>query len=132
MHTQKLILLFQMDSNKISRIQTLCQKLGFQTKVVSGNQFRYSLGYLAGINGIPMHGQDDTADTPSALLSPGVGEMLVFSGISSDELDLFLTAYREAGITPVACKGVLTPTNVFWSVNKLYKNLLAEHIKFSQ
>ncbi|MBR1931323.1 MAG: DUF3783 domain-containing protein [Lachnospiraceae bacterium] len=132
MKTQKQILFFSLERKKASRIQEVCSSLGIQTKTVSGNQYDCSLGYLAGIAGVPAHGQDDGDTFQSPLLLPVMTEMMVFSGITSEELDTFLDAYRAAGIPPIALKAILTPTNVFWSAKKLYRELQAEHLRMSK
>ena len=33
---------------------------------------------------------------------------------------MFLKSYRESGISPIGCKGILTPNNVFWTAEELY------------
>ena len=128
MDTQKIILISMNDNTKRSRIQSLCSTLGIGTKLISGNQFTYSLGYLGGIRGIPAHGQDDADPKISAPLSLSVPEILIFQGMTSRELDVFLDAYKQAGIAPVALKAIITPTNVFWSVHKLHRELQAERL----
>ena len=44
-----------------------------------------------------------------------------------DELDVFLKAYREAGIPPVWLKATVTPHNMTWSAAQLYRELAEEH-----
>lgn len=127
MKEKKQILCFSVEHKKETRIQDVCRKLGIQTKTVSGEQYGCALGYLAGIPGIPVIGQDEDFQGRPPLSSPFMAEMLVFSGINSDELDVFLEAYKDAGIPPVPLKAILTPTNVFWSAHKLYRVLWAEH-----
>ena len=54
-------------------------------------------------------------------------EMLVFSGMTSEQIDLFLAEYRKMGISPIACKAVITPVNIFWDAGNLAEELLKEH-----
>ena len=55
-------------------------------------------------------------------------EILVFVAFSEEKLDLFLRAYRQAGIAPIPLKAVLTPHNCSWSVYELTQELMREHI----
>ena len=54
--------------------------------------------------------------------------MMIFSGMSSEQLDVFLKSYRESGISPIGCKGILTPNNVFWTAEELFQELWKEHL----
>lgn len=132
MNICKKILLFHVDGKKASRIQTLCRTLHFQTKIVSGTQYRNSLGYVAGITGIPPIGQDDHTGLTDLSHDPFQKEMLIFSGMTSEELDLFLSSYRESGMEPIALKAVITPDNVFWSIGRLYRELEKEHSRLNK
>ena len=55
-------------------------------------------------------------------------EMVVFAGISSRELDIFLDRYRKSGVAPIALKSVATDTNRTWTVEKLYSELAKEYL----
>lgn len=55
-------------------------------------------------------------------------ELLVFSGINSSQMDIFLAEYKKAGIEPIGCKAVVTPDNVFWSADKLFREIFREHL----
>lgn len=119
------ILLFHVQPEKTKQIESICRSLKLQTVKVKPSSYNQKLGYLAGIEGF---NRENTVyqgpDFPS--------EMLVFSGIDSDMVDAFLAKYREIPIPPINLKAVLTPHNVFWSADALYKELLKEHLGFSQ
>ena len=51
-----------------------------------------------------------------------------FSGINSSQMDIFLAEYKKAGIEPIGCKAVVTPDNVFWSADKLFREIFREHL----
>lgn len=55
------------------------------------------------------------------------GEMLIFSGMDSAAVDRFLAEYRKDGIEPVSLKAVITPHNIFWTAEKVYRELEREH-----
>ena len=97
--TQK-ILLFSVAAQKVEKIKALCKTLGIS---VQQDGSRYS-----------------GADFPA--------ELLVFSGINSSQMDIFLAEYKKAAIEPIGCKAVVTPDNVFWSADKLFREIFREHL----
>lgn len=114
------ILLFDISEEKKKSIQAVCQPLGIQVRQVPPKDCSQSLGVLAGIQGFTkkkMSGQGTALP----------GEMLVFSGVDSDQVDRFLEAYRSCGIAPVRLKAVLTPYNINWTPGQLYAELQREH-----
>lgn len=119
------ILLFHVQPEKTKQIESVCRSLKLQTVKIKPSSYNQKLGYLAGIKGF---NRENTVyqgpDFPS--------EMLVFSGMDSDMVDTFLTKCRESSIPPINLKAVVTPHNVFWSAEALYKELLKEHLSFSQ
>ena len=91
--------------------------------LVEYKQYLEPLGVIAGIQGIPKSGK----------IYQGMNfpmEMMIFSGIHQELLDLFLQKYRALRIEPISLKAVLTPTNVFWNAEQLYQELLKEHMSF--
>jgi hypothetical protein len=54
--------------------------------------------------------------------------MLVFSGMNSGQLDDFLAAYKQTGQKPIDLKAVVTPGNIFWDADALFRELMREHI----
>ena len=82
---------------------------------------------------------------PLALLAAGHGEpeeqaegeafsdrMMVFCGLSQDQLDRVLTALARSGAPRVALKAVLTPTNAQWDSRQLREELEREHRAMTQ
>lgn len=119
------ILLFHVEQGKAGRIESICRNLGVCISKIKPSSYSQKLGYLAGISGFD---RDNIVyagpDFPS--------EMMVFSGIDSDMLDRFLDEYKKASIAPIGLKAVLTPYNVFWSAEELYKELLKEHLFYQK
>ena len=114
------ILLFHVQAGKAERIESICRKLKIRTSRVNPSSYSQKLGYLAGISGFRRENISYTGpDFPS--------EMMVFSGMNSDMLDRFLDEYKRASIPPVGLKAVLTPHNLFWSAEDLYRELFKEH-----
>lgn len=53
-------------------------------------------------------------------------EILLFSNLTENKLDEFLSAYKTAGIEPVSLKAVVTPTNENWTIEQLAEELMKE------
>lgn len=139
MHNNSKILLFQVAPAKTAQIKALCQSLKIQVLTIRHDQYHRPLGQLAGIKGFAAPGTtrirrtvSTSADTSGPL--PGIGiprtELMVFCGFSSDALDAFLEAYKQAQIAPIPLKAVITPANIGWDAHTLYSELLKEHAQF--
>lgn len=121
MENTRKVLLFQVNPQKRMQIEKLCHELEMETVTVDRKQYSEFLGFIAGIQGIPKSGKIyQGMDFPM--------EMMVFSGIHQELLEVFLRKYRELSIDPIALKAVLTPTNIFWNAEQLYQELLKEHM----
>jgi len=59
-------------------------------------------------------------------------EMLVFSGMNSTQVEVFLAEYKKTGVPAVGLKAIVTPHNVFWTAEALFKELLKEHLHMSK
>ena len=121
----QIILAFRLDKEKLKAVRATAQKTGFQIKEISRKDYSQKLGTLAGIEGFPRERQ--LYDGPEFPL-----EMMVFSGTDSTQLDTFLNAYKQTGAQPVPLKAVITPHNIFWTAEYLYKELLKEHMHFNR
>lgn len=119
MANNKTILLFHVEKGKSDKIKTMCHRLGIRTITVPKTRYHHALGTLLNIGNFPV--QESPAEEFTM-------EMMVFSGLTSEELDLFLEAYRESGIAPIPLKAIVTPTNVFWSAVRLYRELTKEYL----
>ena len=119
------VLCFRLSKEKEQAVGIVCRKLGIRQRKVTGGEYSQKLGFLAGVDGF---NKEPGASVKGALS----GEMLVFSGIDSDGVGAFLTAYKETGTAPVGLKAILTPHNVFWSVEQLYQELMKEHVMFQK
>ena len=121
----QMVLCFQLSKEKEQAVGDVCRKLGIRQRNVTGGEYNQKLGFLAGVDGF----NKEPGTSVKGALS---GEMLVFSGIDSDGVGAFLTAYKETGTAPVGLKAILTPHNVFWSVEQLYQELMKEHVMFQK
>lgn len=123
----KKILFFQITPQKKAAIEELCKSLrpglSIRTAEIKKEQYAESLGFLAGIDGFLSSGKRYSG-------LPFPGEMLVFSGFSSKELDTFLDAYQKRGLAKIDLKAVLTPQNIGWTPEALFAELRKEHAQF--
>lgn len=116
---KKTILLFHINGEKSDRISDLCRALDIRTIFVKRKKYGERLGVLADIVGVQKTNKVYRGEEFS-------GEMMVFSGIDSDGLDVFLEKYKASGIEPVELKAVLTPVNINWTPGELYRELEKE------
>lgn len=118
------VLLFRVEPVKVAQIESLCKNLGICTSKVKLSDYSQNLAYLAGIPGFSRKDIDYTGpEFPS--------EMMVFSNMT-DRLNHFLSEYKKAGIPSIGLKAVITPHNIFWSAEDLYKELFREHQLFQK
>lgn len=119
------VLLFEIKKEKLPAIGQICRKLGITSISVQPKDYGQQLGCLAGIKGFSRKVQTYTGKAFPA-------EMLVFSGMDSDQVDRFLDEYKKCGQEPVMLKAVLTQHNVFWNPQMLFGEMLREHTFFSR
>lgn len=117
------ILLFHVNPNKAKQIEAICRSLKIQVTKIKPSSYSQKLGYLAGISGF---NRENTTYTGPEFPS----EMMIFSGMDSSLVDTFLAKYKEASIPPIGLKAIITPHNIFWSAENLYKELFKEHQSF--
>ena len=120
-----MILLFNINIFKLNSIRVLCQDLGIDIYTAGAGDLKRTIGQLAGL-----------ADTSSSSMHKGAPvsfteEMMVFCGITPDQLDAFLDNYQKRGIHPISLKAVLTPVNALWTPLRLSRELMKERDAFS-
>ena len=103
----QIILTFGLGKENIKVVRSIAQKLGA----------------LAGIQGFAK--EKVIYNGPDFPL-----EMIVFSGIDSAQIDSFLADYKQTGAQTVPLKAIITPQNIFWTVEALFKELWKEHLHF--
>ena len=109
-----------MNDNKAALIHTLCDNLNVRMIKIYRPQYGETIGALAGIPIYKLSNQPYRGEGFSM-------EMMVICGFTSGELDVFLDAYRKAGIPPVWLKATLTPHNMNWTAAQLYNELTKEN-----
>lgn len=116
----KKILLFGIHPDKKIRLKTICLRIGADIFEIAPCDYNQQLGYLAGRKGF-------VKSPIKATGLPLPKEMMVFEGFDSDDLDVFLEAYKKEGLAPIALKAVVTPVNANWTAMQLSFELIKEH-----
>lgn len=109
------VLLFHVNVFQVGQIASVCQKLGHQVQMVDIRDYQNTLGAILKKPLFQKNADYQGKDFAH--------EMMVFSEFSSEELDLFLEAYKKAQIAPIPRKSVVTPYNIVWTPLKLYQEL---------
>lgn len=118
----QIVLMFQLDKTREEAVRAVCGVIGATPVVIVRKDYCQKLGTLAGVQGFK---RDKTVYN-----GPGFpAEMLVFSGMDSEQVDEFLAEYKKTGATAIGLKAVVTAHNVFWSADELFRELLQEHMR---
>ena len=129
----KRILAFNMPLIKRVVTKKLCDEQGALLTIVSPSYGNLSLVELVLR---AMAGEKLNESRPGAEdakeAEPFSGEMMVFCGFSSDDLDTFIQGYKVTGIPRVELKAVLTQYNADWTPAKLYEELNKEKEAFDK
>ncbi len=116
------ILLFGINEKKKKQIEKVATIINAKVCPVSLSDYNQKLGSLAGIIGF--------SRTKGTYIGPGFSmEMMVFSGINSKMLDVFLDEYKKENIENVKLKAVLTESNIGWTAEQLFREILKEHMQ---
>ena len=119
----QLILTFGLEKQKIKVVRNIAQKNNIFVKEIAPKDYRQKIGTLAGIDGFTR--EKAFYNGPDFPL-----EMMVFSGIDSEQMDKFLADYKQTGEESVPLKAIVTPRNIFWTAEKLFHELWEEHLRF--
>ena len=119
----QIILTFGLGKEKIKVVRSIAQKNRIQIKEISRKDYNQKLGALAGIQGFAK--EKVIYNGPDFPL-----EMIIFSGIDSAQIDSFPADYKQTGAQTVPLKAIITPQNIFWTVEALFKELWKEHLHF--
>lgn len=108
-------------------IENLCVSLGIHyIRLMECDRYRtikeITLNIESGV--MPLNG--DLAIDNAQKAGAANPEILLFSNLTENKLDEFLSAYKTMGIEPVSLKAVVTPTNVTWTIEELAEELIKE------
>ena len=119
----QLILTFGLEKEKLRAVRNSASNSGMLVKEISRINYGQKLGFLAGIQGF--HKEKTNYIGPDFPLG-----MMVFSGTDSTQMDAFLADYKQTGAASIPLKAIITPHNIFWTAEALYKELWKEHLHF--
>ncbi len=127
-----MILLHIDDKIKKQQVLSLCHSLNQQVKIFDETDAEHTVGELAGLGSSKNLRKKDGVQKDKTQLSDSADiklpDCIIFSELSSQEIDMFLAEYKKRGIEPTHLKAVVTVHNMKWSVNELIAELKKEQI----
>ena len=105
-----------------SAVQDICSDIGAECVDIQRKHYGMKVGSLCDTADISGCG-DETRQTEDLSM-----DMLIFDGVSSKELDIFLERYKKTGLPAVRLKSVVTRSNREWTVQQLYSELAKEYL----
>ena len=103
--------------NKIAAVSKACSVVGAELVTISKDDIHKSVEYIIGEGKTPKPMKDS---------SDVITELMIFDGFTSDNLDVFLDAYKQTKVPTVTYKAMVTPINKKWSLTYLYSHLVEE------
>jgi len=115
------VLLYRLDAETPlgAGVRDILRELGIHTVTVEKNQLHEQVGALAGLPGCALTGAVFEGPPPEM-------PFLLMCGMGEKQLDSFLKAMRERGVS-VAYKAILTPHNRDWTFLALMEEVAREH-----
>ena len=101
-----------------SAVQDICSDIGAECVDIQRKHYGMKVGSLCDTADISETGQTEDLSM----------DMLIFDGVSSKELDIFLERYKKTGLPAVRLKSVVTRSNREWTVQQLYSELAKEYL----
>lgn len=116
------ILSFGLSVMKNMAVMRVCQDLKSDFVLIKPEDLHKSLGFLCNALGIDEKPVEDN----KSFQNGEIGEMLVFAGYDSSDLDIFLDKYKKLGMESVKNKAMLTEYNALWSPAFLWTEMEKE------
>lgn len=114
-----LVLYHVEDAAKERQLSALCRELHLTARRLTNADRDRAVATLCG--------EKVNANVQKAPAGYKLPEVLIFSGFAGEMLDVFLAAYKKAGIAPIPLKAVRTERNDKWSLYALCEELRREH-----
>lgn len=119
------ILTFGLKKEKYSAVCAVAKKIGVNVTDVARKDYGQKIGALAGIQGFSKDRITYTGPDFAA-------EMIVFSGLNPQQMDTFLAEYKATGEQPIPLKAIITPYNISWTADALFRELMKEHLQMGK
>ena len=114
-----LVLYHVEDAAKEKQLSALCRELHLTARRLTNADRDRAVAALCG--------EKVNANVQKAPAGYKLPEVMIFSGFAGEMLDVFLAAYKKAGIAPIPLKAVRTEHNDKWSLYALCEELRREH-----
>ncbi len=122
---EKTILLYHFAPPRAALVRKAASRLPILVKQVAEENYHLPIGNVAGVKGVmPLGSRREGEELDQ--------EMLIFAGLSGEELDQVLLGLRRNGLTGIGLKAVLTQTNQYWNAFQLCEELKREHAAVCQ
>lgn len=123
---EKLLYFAAGNRKKEEELGRLAGMLGIGFVPVSAMQTGQQIGFLLGLSGFSRQ------ELPPFAMPPAISEeLLVICGMTGERMDTLLGMLRGSGLS-VSLKAVVTPHNVGWTLESLYRELSAERAEFEK
>ena len=136
---QPVLLSYNLNGPKARNVHMAAMRLKIRVRNVAKEEYALPLAVLLGAGSAdsavdavrdPQIEQVDKTENAAQSQSGAQDfsdEMLVMAFFPQGMVNVFLQTMRRAGISPIALKAVLTPTNAAWSSTQLHEELAREH-----
>lgn len=111
------VIAYKMDEYT-QKLRRIASSNGIKLTEAGGDKAGETVGFLAGYSGFASNGSSEEAEE----------SCIVFAGLSSRQIDSFLSDMRKNGVS-VPLKAVVTASNQSWSLKKLLSELKKEREK---
>lgn len=118
---REIVLAYNFSDERLSKLRRALMPLKFRIKAVSPDEFQKPVGTLAGFKEVEL--APDDGDCPESFDE----EMLLMCGLTNGRIDALINALYKKGVGKIDLKAVLTPSNICWSSNHVYREVKADH-----
>lgn len=127
---EKIILANILDNSKSLAVVKLCRRLNINFKRIEQGDINKNLVTLIDLKN-SIFSDSIIKNEIKAPLFYVLPEVMIFNGLSSDELNVVLKEYKKDEIEPIPLKAVVTPYNMYWSLYTLVEELKREKKEIS-
>lgn len=120
---QPILLCYNLKDEKFKKIRLAAMRFKIRLRPVKPEEYGQTLAALCGM---------EPPAQAAAQPQPFGDEMLVMAHFPGLLASQFLQSFRRLGISPVALKAVLTPTNCMWDSVQLHNEIAMEHAAMTQ
>jgi len=113
----KILLITESEKNK--ELDTFCKSMKVSIKYLKTSDYHKSVGFLTTVPGVSAKALKDSDND--------VGKMIVMSGFTMEEMDIFTDELRNSLGYTEYLKAITTPYNLSFSIRALYSELVKEH-----